>query len=152
MTFIRTIWVNNGKSRQTNYNEDTTQFGNAMYRVLHERSNITTSFTEHLSFKKNGLLHMHFGLIAANQNKKTTITTFHILKKLYIGCFTKETIENCFLCGAPEISRINYFYTYFLCFFVLFVRMKSFRLKNKTALIPSFILLLIQKQFSLSVL
>ena len=32
-----------------------------------------------------------------------------------------------------------------MCFFVLIVRVKSFRPKNKTALIPSFILLLINK-------
>ena len=53
MTFIHTLWVNNDKSRQKNNNEDTIQFENAIYRVLHERSNITTSFAEHLNFKKN---------------------------------------------------------------------------------------------------
>ena len=45
---------------------DTIQFENAISRMLHERSNTTTSLTEHLNYKKKWLLHRHFGLTVAN--------------------------------------------------------------------------------------
>ena len=51
MLFIHTFLVNNGKSRQNNQNEDTAQFEDAIYRVLHERSNINTSLAEQLKFQ-----------------------------------------------------------------------------------------------------
>ena len=46
------------------------------------RKHITASLTERLKFNKNWLLHMHFGLIVANYNKKTRIRTLYILKLL----------------------------------------------------------------------
>ena len=52
MPFIHALWVNNGKSRYNNKNEDIIHFENAIYRVLYERSNITTSFAEHLKFQE----------------------------------------------------------------------------------------------------
>ena len=42
----------------------------AKYRVLHERSNNTASFAEHMKFKEKWLLHMRFALIVVNQIKK----------------------------------------------------------------------------------
>ena len=50
MTFTKVIFFGEIMS---NYNEVTIQFENAIYKVLQERSNITTSFIEHLNFKKN---------------------------------------------------------------------------------------------------
>ena len=52
MPFMHTIWVNNGKPRYNNQNEDTIHFDNAIYRVLHKLSNITASNAEHLKFQE----------------------------------------------------------------------------------------------------
>ena len=38
------------------------------------------------------LLHMHFGLVVANQNQKTKIKTLNNVKTLYAGCTMKEAI------------------------------------------------------------
>ena len=69
MTFMHTLWVNSGKSKSENQNHDTIHFPNAIYRVLHEGTNITVSFAEHLKLQgKLWLLHMHFGLIVVYEN------------------------------------------------------------------------------------
>ena len=67
-------------------------FEKAIYRVLHERSNITASFVEHLEFHEN--LTFPHGLWINNDksNKTTRIKTTYILKMLYTGCSTKEAI------------------------------------------------------------
>ena len=53
MPFTHTLWVNSGKSKQEEKNQQTLHFGNAIYRVLHEQSNITGSFAEHVEVQKN---------------------------------------------------------------------------------------------------
>ena len=50
---MHTFWVNSGKSKLRNKNQETLRFENATYSVLHERSNITASFAEPLQFQKN---------------------------------------------------------------------------------------------------
>ena len=81
--------------------------------MLHERSNIIASFTELLKFQEKLILHMEFGSILANQNKKTRMNTLYILKMLYTGCSTKEAISLCRR-GARKSLRINVFYGYAL--------------------------------------
>ena len=44
-------------------------FENAIHRVLHERSNITAPFAEHLEFPEKRLLNIHFGSNVSKQNK-----------------------------------------------------------------------------------
>ena len=51
MTFMHTLWVNSDKSKSENQNHDTIHFPNAIYRVLHEGTNITVSFAEHLKLQ-----------------------------------------------------------------------------------------------------
>ena len=70
--------------------------------MLHERSNITASFAKHL--KPHA-----FGLIVANQNKKTIP-----FDKCYIQGAPRTKQYHWFLGGAPKISRINAFYEYTL--------------------------------------
>ena len=67
-------------------------FEKAVYRVLHERSNITASFAERLEFQKKLTITNAFGLIVANQNKTTRIIALYLLKMLYRGCSTMEAI------------------------------------------------------------
>ena len=50
MTFKEAFWVNSGKSKEENQSHKTIRFENAIYIVLHERSNDTASFAEHLKF------------------------------------------------------------------------------------------------------
>ena len=52
MTFIHTLCVNGGKSKQDKQNHDAIPFEYAIYRVLHERSNIAAPFAEHLKFQE----------------------------------------------------------------------------------------------------
>ena len=63
MPFIHTLLVNVDKSKQNNQDPGTLYFETALYRVLHERSNHTASFTENLKFQ---LWLMPFGRIVAN--------------------------------------------------------------------------------------
>ena len=65
-----------------------------------EKQYLTNSFAEHLELEKK--IHMHFGRIVANQNKKARIGTLCILKMLHTGSV-------CFFRGAPKISRKNGF-------------------------------------------
>ena len=44
MPFIHTLLINSDKSKRNSQNEDTLHFENVVYRVLHEKSNITASF------------------------------------------------------------------------------------------------------------
>ena len=52
MPFIHTILVNVDKSKQNNQNLGTLHFETAIYRVLHERSMHTASFTENLKLQE----------------------------------------------------------------------------------------------------
>ena len=52
MPFIHTLLVNVEKPKQNNQNPDTLHFETALYRVLHERSIHTTSFTENLKLQE----------------------------------------------------------------------------------------------------
>ena len=45
------------------------------------------------NFKKNWLLHMHFGLTVANSNGKYRIRTLYFLKLLCTGCSRKNPIK-----------------------------------------------------------
>ena len=73
MLFIHTHQVKSGKSKQKNYHQDSVPFEHSMHRVLHKRSNTTANFPKHQKIQEKAtftLLHMYFGLILANQNKK----------------------------------------------------------------------------------
>ena len=52
MLFIHTLLVNADKSKQHNQDPGTLHFEIAIYRVPHERSNHTASFTEHLKLQE----------------------------------------------------------------------------------------------------
>ena len=52
MIFTEVFWVNGGKWKEENRNQETVRFENAMCRVLHEKSNISASFEEHLKFQE----------------------------------------------------------------------------------------------------
>ena len=52
MPFIPKLLVNVDKSKPHNQNPGTLYFENAIYRVPHERSNHTASFTEHLKLQE----------------------------------------------------------------------------------------------------
>ena len=52
MPFIHTLLVNVEKPKQNNQNPDTLHFETALYRVLHERSIHTVSFTENLKLQE----------------------------------------------------------------------------------------------------
>ena len=94
MLFIHTLWVNSDKSKENNQNQDNLHFENALYRVLHERSSITASFTEHLKFLEIlTFTYMHFQLIVANKNKRNRMSTFYILKALYTVCSMNKAIS-----------------------------------------------------------
>ena len=54
-----------------NKNQKTLHFENAIYRVLHERSNITASFAEHLEVSEN-LTFTHALWINSGKSNKTT--------------------------------------------------------------------------------
>ena len=56
MTFIHTPWVNSGKSKSKNQNQDNIHFGNALYRVLHDFSSLYLLCK--YAFRKN--LHNYF--------------------------------------------------------------------------------------------
>ena len=67
------MWVASDKLKSAMKNNDTLYFGNATHRVLYERSNIATSFADHLIFQKKWLLHMQFEKVTTNQNKNPSI-------------------------------------------------------------------------------
>ena len=50
---MHTLWVNSDKSKSENQDHDTIHFRNAIYRLLHEETNITLSFAEHLKLQGN---------------------------------------------------------------------------------------------------
>ena len=66
MSFKYTLWVNNDKlwpshmqfgwtvtiQNKKDINQDIIHFENAIYRVIHERSNITASFAGYLKFRE----------------------------------------------------------------------------------------------------
>ena len=53
MTFTHSLWVNSmTNQKKSNQNQDTTRFEIAIYSVLHERSNITVPFAEHLKIQE----------------------------------------------------------------------------------------------------
>ena len=52
MTFTYALWVKSEKLKQEEQNQDTLHFENAIYRVLHERSNNPASFGEPLKFQE----------------------------------------------------------------------------------------------------
>ena len=82
MLFIHTLLVNVDKSKQNNQNPGTLHFETAIYRVLHERSNHTASFTEHLKLQEK----VNCGgctLDELYQIKKTRIWTLYILKLIH---------------------------------------------------------------------
>ena len=68
VTFTHTLWVNSGKlkKKKKKQSQYAIHFEIATYRVLHERSNNTASFVEHLKIQGKVTLHIHFWLIEAN--------------------------------------------------------------------------------------
>ena len=60
--------------------------------MLHERSNITASFVEHLEVHANLTLTHAFWINNDKSNKTTRIRTTYLLKMLYTGCSMKEVI------------------------------------------------------------
>ena len=52
MTFREAFWVNSSKKKQKKQNKDSVHFQTAKQRVLHERSNISAPFAEHLKFQE----------------------------------------------------------------------------------------------------
>ena len=50
MNFTHGIWESSEKLEAKNLSEDILNFENAMYRSLHERTNITVSFSEDVEF------------------------------------------------------------------------------------------------------
>ena len=52
ITFVEVFWVKRGKTKYKKYNKDTVYFQTAKCRVVHERSNITAPFVEHLKFQE----------------------------------------------------------------------------------------------------
>ena len=52
MPVIHTLLVNSDKSKQNDQNQDTLHFENVIYRVLHERSNITAFLSEPVKFQQ----------------------------------------------------------------------------------------------------
>ena len=86
MIFTHTLWVNSGKSNQNNLSQDTIHFENVIYRVVHERSNITAPFVVHLKFKKKKTF---TDLLWVNSNKliekQLELKTPHFLKLQYIA-------------------------------------------------------------------
>ena len=52
MPVIYTLLVNSDKSKWNYQNQDTLHFENVIYRLLHERSNITISFVELVKFQQ----------------------------------------------------------------------------------------------------
>ena len=51
-TFAEPLWVNRRKSKQKKQNQENIDLENAIYRMLHERRNITASFGEQLKFQE----------------------------------------------------------------------------------------------------
>ena len=81
MPFIQTLLVNVDKSKQNNQNPDTLHFETAIYRVLHERSIDTASFTENLKLQEKLTLADALWM-NCNKWKKTRIRTFWNLYKI----------------------------------------------------------------------
>ena len=61
-----------------------------IYRVIHKRSNIASSFVEHQKFPKWRSFTHGMWVIVADWNKQIRTRTFYTLKVLDAGCFTKK--------------------------------------------------------------
>ena len=61
-----------------------------IYRVIHKRSNIASSFVEHQKFPKRRSFTHGMWVIVADWNKQIRIRTFYTLKVLYAECSTKK--------------------------------------------------------------
>ena len=61
-----------------------------IYRVIHKRSNIASSFVEHQKFPKWRSFTHGMWVIVADWDKQIRIRTFYTLKVLYAGCSTKK--------------------------------------------------------------
>ena len=82
--------------------------------MLHERSNITAPFAEHLQFPEKRILHIQTW---QKKIKKTRIRALYIFKVLYTGCSTKEAISLLkaislykhfgWIVGNPHLKRGN---------------------------------------------
>ena len=60
--------------------------------MLHERSNITASFAEHLEVQENLTLTHALWINNDKSNRTTRIRTTYLLKMLHTDCSTKEVI------------------------------------------------------------
>ena len=93
--FAHSLWVNCSKSKQKlpelgHY----IQFEIAIYRVLHERNNITACFPEHPKFKdKKSFTHLRLVNSGKSKYKITRIWALYILILPYTRCSTKEAIS-----------------------------------------------------------
>ena len=76
-------------------------FWNGIWRVLHERGKITASFGGHLEVQGN-LTFTHANWINANQNKKTRMRIFYILKTLYRVLHERSNIT------APSTEHLKF--------------------------------------------
>ena len=61
-----------------------------IYRVIHKRSNIASSFVEHQKFPKCRSFTHGMWVIVADWNKQIRIRMLYTLKVLYTGCSTKK--------------------------------------------------------------
>ena len=95
MTFIHTFWVNSGKSKSKNYNQNTIYFGKAICRLLHERSNVTAYIAA------THALWLNSGKWKWEKVKSGYFTSC----KCYIQGATRKKQSHCFFHGASKISK-----------------------------------------------
>ena len=79
--------------KSNNQSQDTLHFENAIYSVVHERSNITASFAERLEVQEN-LTFKHTLWINTGKSKQKNWNQDNIhFELLYTWCSTKQTIS-----------------------------------------------------------
>ena len=95
-TFIHTLWVHSGKSKKKTNKQNsvrTLYILKILYRVLYERSNITTPFAERLKFqKKHDFYAFTFSQTWQNKINKISIRALYIFILLYTRCSTKGAV------------------------------------------------------------
>lgn len=96
------VWFTNGiltssdKSEPTNKTQHIFYFGTAIYRIV-------SLGIQNMQNKQ--LLHMKFGQVVANQNKKARTRTFYVLKMLYTGRLTKKAVSMLFPQRAQNFQQ-----------------------------------------------
>ena len=107
MSFRHSLWVKRGKRDYTF--QGTIHFQTAIYRVLHEKSNIIASFAEHLNFQQKVTFAEAFWVKRGKtKQQKQNKDTIQFQTAIYVlHCIQHY---HCSFHGAPKISRMNYFY------------------------------------------